>query len=219
VPDVDLVIFDCDGVLVDSEPISGRVLAAALTGAGLPTTPAEARRRYQGLQLADVAARAETELADAGLPDGWLAAFVEDRAAVFRRELRPVAGAATAVEQVKAAGIGVCVASQAGHEKMRLTLGLTGLARLFPDKALFSATSVPRGKPFPDLFLHAAATMGVDPGRCVVVEDSSSGVAAALAAGMRAVVYTADPPGQEPPDPAARPLEALAGLPALLGIA
>jgi HAD superfamily hydrolase (TIGR01509 family) len=218
VPDIDLVIFDCDGVLVDSEPISGRVLADALTAAGLPTTPAEARTRYQGLQLPEVAARAEARLGH-GLPDGWLAAFVEDRAAVFRRDLRPVAGAAEAVEKVTAAGIGVCVASQAGPEKIRLTLSLTGLDRLFPDGALFSAASVPRGKPFPDLFLHAAATMGADPERCVVVEDSSSGVAAAVAAGMRAVVYTADPPGQAPPDPAARPLEALAGLPALLGIA
>ncbi|MEA2354563.1 MAG: hypothetical protein QOD61_692 [Solirubrobacteraceae bacterium] len=217
---VDLVIFDCDGVLVDSEPISGRVLAAALTAAGLPTTPAAARRQYQGLELADVVARVEARLAGSGgLPDGWLAGFVEDRAAVFRSELRPVAGVAAAVARVKAAGIRVCVASQAGPEKMRLTLGLTGLDRLFPAGSIFSATAVARGKPFPDLFLHAAATMGVDPGRCVVVEDSPSGVAAALAAGMRALVYTADPPGPEPPDPAARPLASLSELPALLGIA
>ncbi len=180
----ELVIFDCDGVLVDSEPISSRVLAEALTAAGLPTTQPEARSEYQGLLLADIAARAAARLGRP-LPDGWGERFEADRAEAFRSELTPVPGAADAVARVAGARVGVCVASQGSGEKMRLTLGLTGLLNLFPPGALFSAHSVARGKPHPDLVLHAAATMGVDPAACVVVEDTPSGVAGAVTAGMR----------------------------------
>ena len=180
----ELVIFDCDGVLVDSEPISSRVLAEALTAAGLPTSQPEARREYQGLLLADIAARAEARLGRP-LPDDWGERFEADRAEAFRSELTPVPGAAEAVARVAGAGIGVCVASQGSVEKIRLTLGLTGLLDLFAAGALFSAYAVTRGKPHPDLVLHAAATMGADPARCVVVEDTPSGVIGAVAAGMR----------------------------------
>jgi beta-phosphoglucomutase-like phosphatase (HAD superfamily) len=214
---VDLVIFDCDGVLVDSEPISARVLAAALCAEGLPTTEHEARRRYQGLQLPEMVERIEAELGR-GLPADWLTAFRERRAEVFRRALRAVPGARGAVERIAGAGVQVCVASQAGLEKTRLSLGLTGLAPLFPDGALFSAALVARGKPHPDLFLHAAAHLGVAPARCVVVEDSPSGVAAAISAAMRVFAYTADPAGPPLLDPAAEPLGALSELPGRLGI-
>src|SRR6185312_5249534 len=101
-----------------------------------------------------------------------------DRAEVFRRDLRPVAGAAEAVQRVSAAGVAVCVASQGKLSKTQLTLGLTGLRGLFEERALFSAQSVAHGKPAPDLFLHAADAMGATPSRCVVVEDTPSGVTA-----------------------------------------
>ncbi len=189
--DLQLVIFDCDGVLVDSEVISNRVLASLLTTAGLPTTLAEARREYQGLLTSEVIARAEARLGH-GLPTDWLTRFECARNEAFRRELKPVPGAAEAVEQIHTAGVAVCVASQGKLEKTQLSLGLTGLRQLFPGGALFSAESVARGKPHPELFLHVAAEMSAEPASCVVIEDTSSGVAAAVSAGMRALGYVAD---------------------------
>jgi HAD superfamily hydrolase (TIGR01509 family) len=186
-----LIIFDCDGVLVDSERISNGVLARALTKEGTETTLAEARRDYQGLLLEDVVLRAQAR-AGRTLPDGWLAGYERDRERAFRRELEAVPGAGEAVRAVKAAGVEVCVASQGKLEKTRLSLELTGLLDLFEEGALFSAESVPRGKPHPDLFLHAAASMGVSAADCVVVEDTPSGVTAAVAAGMRVHGYAAD---------------------------
>jgi HAD superfamily hydrolase (TIGR01509 family) len=187
----DLVIFDCDGVLVDSEVISNEVLARMLTREGLPTTLAEARRACQGLLLTDVRDRAQVKLGRPFPPD-WVAEYEHERDEAFRRELTPVAGAAEAVQRIKAAGLKVCVASQGQLAKTRLTLGLTGLRDLFPPYALFSAYDVPRPKPDPALFRHAAATMNARPLACVVVEDTPSGVMAAVAAGMRAVGYAAD---------------------------
>ncbi len=181
-----LVIFDCDGVLVDSEPLSNRVLAEALTAAGLPTSAEQAHARYRGMLLRDIAADAQLRLG-APLPADFWAHFERDRARVFKRSLRPIDGAADAVLAVKAAGIGVCVASQGKRTKTELTLGLTGLRALFDDRALFSAYEVSRGKPFPDLFLHAADTMKAPVEQCVVVEDTTIGVRAAIAAGMRAI--------------------------------
>jgi HAD superfamily hydrolase (TIGR01509 family) len=210
-----LVIFDCDGVLVDSEVISNRVLAAMLTEQGLPTTLEQARREYQGLLLADVQARAEAKLGRS-LPPDWLARYEEKRANTFRRELTPVTGAAETVERLRAAGLGVCVASQGKLSKTRLSLALTDLDHLFPERARFSAYSVAQGKPAPDLFLHAAAAMGVEPAACAVVEDTPSGVTAAVAAGMRAIGYTADSDEQALSDAGAEPLRSLAELPRLL---
>lgn len=216
-PELDLVIFDCDGVLVDSEVISNEVLAQALTAVGLPTTLAESRREYQGLLLSDIAARAQAKLGRA-LPKGWVGRYECDRAEAFRRDLTPVAGATEAVQRIAAAGVAVCVASQGKLSKTRLTLGLTGLRGLFEEHALFSAQSVARGKPAPDLFLHAAAVMNETPSRCVVVEDTPSGVAAAVAAGMRALGYGADSDEGALREAGAEVLGSLYALPELLGL-
>ncbi|MHB1538357.1 MAG: HAD family hydrolase [Solirubrobacteraceae bacterium] len=213
----ELVIFDCDGVLVDSEVISNEVLARMLTHEGLPTTLREARREYQGLLLDDVRRRAEEKLGRS-LPSGWLAEYEAERADAFRHGLKPVPGAAEAVRRIKAAGLGVCVASQGGLEKTRLSLALTGLDHLFPDHVRFSANSVANGKPAPDLFLHAASTIGVEPAACAVVEDTPSGVQAAVAAGMRAIGYTADSDERALSEAGAEPLGSLDGLPLLLGL-
>jgi beta-phosphoglucomutase-like phosphatase (HAD superfamily) len=215
---LDLVIFDCDGVLVDSEVISNEVLARALTAEGLPTTLKEARREFQGLLLADIVTRAEAKLGRK-LPDDWLERYERERDAAFRRELRPVAGAAGAVSHISAGGLSVCVASQGKLEKTRLSLGLTGLGDLFEQDALFSAYSVPRGKPHPDLFLHAAATMKATPARSVVVEDSASGVTAAVSAGMRVFGHVADSDGHALRAAGAETLRSLEELPGLLGLA
>jgi HAD superfamily hydrolase (TIGR01509 family) len=189
--DLHLVIFDCDGVLVDSEAISNGVLAELLTAEGLPTTLARARRDYQGLLLAQIVARAEAKLGRS-LPADWLARFEVERAEAFRRDLRPVPGAPAAVARVRTAGVRACVASQGRLEKTRLSLELTGLDGLFESDELFSAYQVARGKPHPDLFLHAAPVMRIRPEACMVVEDTPSGVMAAVSAGMRAVGYAAD---------------------------
>lgn len=215
--DLQLVIFDCDGVLVDSEVISNRVLARLLTAEGLTTTLEEARRSYQGLLLNEVVSGAESKLGRS-LPNDWLTRYEQERDEAFRRELAPVAGATRAVERVISAGLDICVASQGKLEKTRLSLELTGLRRLFPDEVLFSAWSVARGKPYPDLFLHAARAMGVEPERCVVVEDSPTGVTAATAAGVRAVGYGADSDEAALRHAGAEVIHTLDELPAVLGL-
>ncbi len=214
---VDLVIFDCDGVLVDSEAISSRLFAQALTAAGLHTSPEAVRREYFGPRLADVMARAEARLGRA-LGADWLVEFEQRRAEAFRRELTSVPGAAEVVARIADAGVEVCVASQAKLEKTRLTLGLTGLTNLFSPTALFSAEQVAHGKPHPDLFLHAAEAMRADPSRCVVVEDSPGGITAAVDAGMRPLGYAAanDPTALR--EAGAETFTRLDELPCLLGI-
>jgi HAD superfamily hydrolase (TIGR01509 family) len=215
VRDLRLVIFDCDGVLVDSEVISNDVLARALTVQGLPTTLAEARRDYQGLLLADIDFRAQAKLGRP-LQKDWLERYERDRTEAFRRELRPVPGAAETVKRLRAAGVQVCVASQGKLSKTRLSLRLTKLDGLFPDEVLFSAYSVARGKPYPDLFLHAAQAMAVEPSCCAVVEDTPSGVTAAVSAGMRALGYAADSDEAALRRAGAETLLALDELPAIL---
>ncbi|MDQ6607881.1 MAG: HAD-IA family hydrolase, partial [Actinomycetota bacterium] len=180
-PVPDLVIFDCDGVLVDSEPISNEVLARVLSECGLPTTTADALRFYKGLILRDVIAQAQGRLGRA-LPDDFVDRFESERATEFRRRLRPIEGAAATVQRLRAAGLGVCVATQGKLEKTELTLGLTELRPLFAEHAVFTAYSVPRGKPYPDLFLHAADAMATSAERCVVVEDTPIGARAGVAA-------------------------------------
>jgi len=217
VHDLQLVIFDCDGVLVDSEVISNAVLARALTEQGLPTTLAQSRRDYQGLLLAEIDSRAQAKLGRP-LAKDWLERYERDRAAVFRRELRAVPGVAAAVRRIQAAGVAVCVASQGKLEKTLLSLKLAKLDPLFGDEALFSAYSVPRGKPHPDLFLHAAQTMAAEPARCAVVEDTPSGVTAAVAAGMRVFGYAADSDAAALRLAGAEVFEAMEELAGLLGL-
>jgi HAD superfamily hydrolase (TIGR01509 family) len=215
--DLQLVIFDCDGVLVDSEVISNEVLARALTEQGLPTTLAQSRRDYQGLLLAEIDSRARAKLGRS-LARDWLERYERDRTAAFRRELRAVPGVAEAVRRIQAAGVAVCVASQGKLEKTRLSLQLSKLDPLFPDEALFSAYSVPRGKPHPDLFLHAAQTMAAEPLRCAVVEDTPSGITAAVAAGMRVLGYAADSDAAALREAGAEIFGAMEELTGLLGV-
>jgi HAD superfamily hydrolase (TIGR01509 family) len=212
-----LVIFDCDGVLVDSEVISNEVLARALAAQGLQTTLAQTRRDYQGLLLADILALAQERLGRP-LPEGWLAQYERDRTAAFRRDLKAVPEAGKTVERIVSAGSKVCVASQGKLEKTKLSLELTGLTHLFAEEELFSAYSVARGKPHPDLFLHAASSMDTDPSRCVVVEDSRSGVQAAVSAGMRVLGYTADSDPISLQEAGAELLATMSELPGLLGL-
>ena len=180
---IELVIFDCDGVLVDSERLAVRVEARLLTDLGWPITEAEVLDRFVGRSDADMLAEIEATLGRA-VPD-WTERYQHDLHAAFHDELVAVPGVADAIDALVVAS---CVASSGTHDKMRLTLGLTGLHDRFEGR-IYSATQVDRGKPAPDLFLFAASQMGVDPARCVVIEDSRSGVAAARAAGMRSLGF------------------------------
>jgi HAD superfamily hydrolase (TIGR01509 family) len=182
-----LVIFDCDGVLVDSDRISLRIQAERLAALGLPITYEDCVREFLGLGMPATLRRVE-EWLGRPLPDGWeaeLDAAVEE---AFRRELRPVPGIVEALDEIT---LPTCVASSGSHEKLTLTLGLTGLYERFAGR-IFSADEVERGKPDPDLFFYAAERMGTVPERCIVIEDSPWGVAAAVAAGMSVLGYAAD---------------------------
>ena len=186
------MIFDCDGVLVDSEPLANASFARALAREGIDWSVEETMRRLMGRSLKSAVEICEAEIGRK-LPDD----FVDKMQAVtyqnFRdAPLKPVAGVKEAVLALQKAGVATCVASSGLPEKMRFTLGLTGLWDLF-DGRIFSASQVPRGKPFPDLFLHAAIGMNVQPFECTVVEDSVPGIQAARSAGMRALTFAGAP--------------------------
>lgn len=179
-----LVIFDCDGVLVDSEPPANRVLSEAIAQLGLPATFESVTERFKGRSLFDCVKLIESDLGRP-VPADFLTRLNERTFAAFRDELEAVPGVRAALEGLS---LPRCVASSGSHEKMRFTLGLTGLLPWF-EPHLFSATQVEHGKPAPDLFLFAAKSMGVPAERCVVVEDSVPGVCGAVAAGMRVLGF------------------------------
>ncbi len=188
----ELLIFDCDGVLVDSEPIANRILVTALAEAGLELSLEDVMARYVGRSMASVVALAEAELGRP-LPDEFLDRVQALTFAAFRRDLQPVAGVAEALEAVT---VLVCVASSGAPEKIALSLSLTGLDRYFAGNT-FSASEVARGKPHPDLFLHAARRMAARPESCIVIEDSLPGIEAAQAAGMRVIGFSGGSHGGE----------------------
>ncbi|MGW2297231.1 HAD family hydrolase [Streptomyces violaceorubidus] len=189
----DLVIFDNDGVLVDSEPISNRLLAGYLTELGHPTSYEDSLRDYMGAALHRVHDLV-LERTGRSLPVEFDDVFHGRVFAAFERELEPVPGAVGVLEKLAADGVAYCVASSGSHERIRVGHRKTGLDRWFDDGRIFSSQDVGRGKPAPDLFLHAAERMGVAPERCGVVEDSPLGVRAAVAAGMDVYGFTAMTP-------------------------
>jgi HAD superfamily hydrolase (TIGR01509 family) len=179
-----LLIFDCDGVLVDSELLANAALAELMSALGHPMTTQQAIETFPGRRLSDVLARAEALLsrlipADLGEQAG------KRMLAKFRRELKPVAGVRDAIAALPYPR---CVASSSTRERITLSLEVTGLAPLFGTN-VFSADAVARGKPAPDLFLAAAHTLGAAPADCIVIEDSPLGIQAARAAGMQAIGF------------------------------
>ncbi|MEV4947550.1 HAD family hydrolase [Streptomyces sp. NPDC053755] len=189
----DLVIFDNDGVLVDSEPISNTILAGYLTELGHPTSYEDSLRDYMGAAVHRVHDLIG-ERTGQRLPDDFDETLHARVFAAFHQELEAVAGTADVLKQLVEDGVPYCVASSGSHERIRVGHRKTGLDRWFRDENVFSAEDVGRGKPAPDLFLHAAARMGAAPERCVVIEDSRLGVQAALAAGMDVYGFTAMTP-------------------------
>ncbi|MDV9191214.1 HAD family hydrolase [Streptomyces sp. SR27] len=212
----DLVIFDNDGVLVDSEPISNTLLAGYLTELGHPTTYEESVRDYMGSAMHRIHDLVE-ERSGQRLPAEFDETFHGRVFAAFRDELEAVPGAPDVVKRLAEAGVPYCVASSGSHERIRVGHRKTGLDAWFRDEIVFSAEDVGRGKPAPDLFLHAAARMGVAPERCVVVEDSRLGVQAAQAAGMDVYGFTAMTP-QEKLTGANGHFGTMDELPAILGL-
>ena len=206
------VIFDCDGVLVDSEPAANAVLAAVITDLGLPTTPEQARADYMGRSWASCMEILADKLGQPppdDLRDRYRAGVEE----AWQRDLQPVPGI---VEALDAIDLPNCVASSGEHERMRLTLGLTGLLSRFEGR-IFSATEVEHGKPAPDLFLHAATQMRFDPAETVVVEDTVPGVQGARAAGMRVLAFARLVSADELSAAGGEVFDDMRALPALLG--
>lgn len=184
-PPPQLVIFDCDGVLVDSEPLSLGTLTAALNRIGVAIDAETVRVRFAGTAMASIMGHIERDYG-VRAPEGFIKTVKADTLRAFDTQLTAMDGIATAVS---ALSLPSCVASSSDPVRLAHSLGLTGLLPLFEGR-IFSATMVARGKPAPDLFLHAAAAMGVAPERCLVVEDSVPGVTAARAAGMRVLGFT-----------------------------
>ena len=182
--DLELVIFDCDGVLIDSEPLSVRADVEALAECGLAVSEDEVLERYTGVSWADM-------VNDLTARYGPLPADLAERhrvklRALFEAELSVIPGVGAVLDGLRC---GACVASSGRPERLRHALSLVGLYDRFHPN-IFSVADVALGKPAPDLFLYAAATMGVTPQRCIVVEDSLPGIAAAVAAGMTAIGFT-----------------------------
>ncbi len=187
---IDLVIFDCDGVLVDSERLINRIEAQLVSEVGLDLLPHQARETFKGHTVGEIVTIIEART-EGTIPAEWLYDWGMHIALGFVKELRPVDGVHEVLDGLGSSGMPTCVASQSPRPRVELALAVTDLARYF-DGRLFTASMVPRSKPHPDLFLYAAARMRTDPTRCAVIEDSPSGVRAAVAAGMRVFGYAAD---------------------------
>ncbi|WP_019906509.1 HAD family hydrolase [Methylobacterium sp. 77] len=179
-----LVIFDCDGVLVDSEPLSLGTLTAGLNRIGVAIDVDTVRERFAGTSMTSIMGHIARDYGIVA-PEGFVEAVKAETLRAFDRDLHAMEGIIPAVE---ALALPSCVASSSDPTRLAHSLGLTGLLPLFEGR-IFSATMVSRGKPAPDLFLFAAAEMGFAPGRCLVVEDSVPGVTAARAAGMRVLGF------------------------------
>ncbi|MEQ8841716.1 MAG: HAD family hydrolase [Acidimicrobiales bacterium] len=181
----ELVIFDCDGVLVDSEAIVIEIEATLLTEAGFPMTVDEVAERCVGLSYPDMMALLEEQFGRP-VPEELNQRIQREALAAFPEQLQPVAGMP---ELLRDLTLPRCVASSSNIDRILLSLDLTDLAQHFTADRIFSTQMVDRGKPAPDLFLFAAERLGVAPERCLVIEDSPHGITAALAAGMDVVGF------------------------------
>ncbi|HEY2793950.1 MAG TPA: HAD family hydrolase, partial [Micromonosporaceae bacterium] len=179
---IELIIFDCDGILVDSEPLALRVNAGMLAELGWHLSDDEIIDRFVGRSMTSNVAVVEAHLGRT-VPADWVQRFHAEISAAHERELIAVAGIAEALEEIAGWDVQICVASSGIPDRVRHSLELCGLDPYFGDR-IFSATQVAHGKPAPDLFLFAASSLGVAPSSAVVVEDSQYGVEAARAADM-----------------------------------
>jgi len=183
-----LVIFDCDGALVDSEPIVNHVESRFLSSYGWNLTPADVRALFKGRPFSEIVRLIEARI-PAQLPDGWVYDLAMETALAFHRDLSAIPGVLELLERLHEQHVPLCVASQSSLSRVNLSLRVCKLDSFFGAR-VFSASMVPRPKPAPDIFLHAANELGYTPDDCVVIEDSPAGVHAAVAAGMRVFGYS-----------------------------
>ncbi|WP_326615034.1 HAD family hydrolase [Streptomyces scopuliridis] len=188
---VGLVVFDCDGVLVDTERIGPAVVAELATEAGWPLTPDEVREWFLGRPESYLYAEIRAH-ADVPVGPDWLDTYRTRLRDAFTARPFTMPGVGELLDALDGRLLPYCVASSGGHERIEHSLTVTGLWERFAGR-VFSADDVAHGKPAPDLFLHAARALGTPPDRCLVIEDSPAGVDAALAAGMPVVGYAGGP--------------------------
>jgi HAD superfamily hydrolase (TIGR01509 family) len=218
VPGIGLVIFDCDGVLIDSEALCDRVVSAELNRAGWALSAGECHRLFLGLTFADIQLAAEAQLCRQ-LPCGWIDTVAQRVTAVMAAEAEPVPGARAALEATAALGLPFRIASNSSRAEMAAKFARAGFSACV-DGRIHSAYDMialgKRGKPDPDLFLAAASAEGVPPGACVVIEDSLAGVRAAMSAGMVCLGFSAGDDGAHLRSAGAVPFASMFALPDLL---
>jgi beta-phosphoglucomutase-like phosphatase (HAD superfamily) len=211
-----LVIFDCDGVLIDSEALCDRVVSAELARQGWHLSPAECHQRFLGLTFADIQTAAERHLGRS-LGENWLDHVVKEVTTVMANEVEPIPGAADALKATTTLGLPFRIASNSSRLEMAAKFNRTGLDVLISPDRIHSAYDLfarsKKGKPAPDLFLDAADAENVPPKDCVVIEDSLAGVTGAIAAGMRCLAYVPDGDGAALTAAGARPFQTMAELP------
>lgn len=186
--DYDLIIFDCDGVLVDSEPLANALLRDAVAEYGLDMSIDQVIETYVGRSMSTVVSITE-EMIGRKLPEDFLDQLQLKTFAVFQEKLKAVPGVEGVIKELQNRNIAFCVASSGSFEKMDVTLGITGLRDYFGEH-IYNSSQVKRGKPYPDLYLYAAEKMDVEPARCLVIEDSLPGIQGAVAAGMEVMAYS-----------------------------
>jgi HAD superfamily hydrolase (TIGR01509 family) len=206
-----LLIFDCDGVLVDSEPVANRIFTSALNRIGLGMTYQDVCREFTGLSMTTCIERIEGRLRRS-VPEGFVDALQVETFAAFRSDLKAIPGIVNLLDELE---IPSCVATSGEPEKAELTLGVTGLLERFRGR-IFSSLQVTRGKPAPDLFLFAADAMNTLPADCAVIEDSLPGVQAACAAGMTVFGFVPESDGADLAAAGARVFTQMSQLRALL---
>lgn len=209
------VLFDCDGVLADSEMMVNAIVAEQLTELGWPMTPAESRETFLGMALPDMVPRIEARVGP--LAPGWAEEISTLIAHEMTRRTPAIPGATEAVRAVAAAGIRVAVASNSGRAELAAKMRSLGLATIFADR-IFSFEDVDRPKPWPDIYLAAAASCDAAPADCVVIEDSVPGVRAGRAAGCRVLGFAHETPAGVLAAHGAEPFSSMAALPGLLGL-
>jgi len=209
------VLFDCDGVLADTEMMVNTLVAEQLTALGWPMTAAQSRETFLGMALPDMVPRIEARIG--ALPDAWAEEISTLIAHEMTRRTPPIPGAADVVRAVAAAGVPVAVASNSARAELMAKMRSLGLARVFADR-VFSFEDVDRPKPWPDIYLAAAAACGAAPRDCVVVEDSVPGVRAGVAAGCRVLGFAHETPPGVLRAHGAEVFAEMTALPALLGL-
>ena len=212
----EMVLFDCDGVIVDSEPVTARVLVDNLSRHGLPLTQEQLSYMFLGGTMMGVEEQARALGAE--LPPTWLDDTYNEVFAALEIEVEPIPGIGAVLDALDLAAIPFAIGSNGPHRKMEITLKRTGLERRFGAR-IYSREDVARPKPAPDVYLKAAADAGVPPSRCVVIEDSPNGARAAKAASMFCLGFAAETPSARLTPVVDAVFYAMEELPSMLGLA